>query len=88
MVDWELISYITSSTIRFKILIELNKKQNIPSRLAKSLNIPISHISKTLTELESHQLVNCLTPNRRKGKFFSITNKGKDILKQINKITL
>lgn len=88
MENWNLISFITSSSLRFKVMIELKKGENIPTRLAKRLNMPISHISKTLSELLEKELIICLTPNRRKGKFFRISELGKEILSSINKLTL
>lgn len=88
MPNWNLISFVTSSTLRFKVLIELNKKPKIPTKLSKDLSEPISHISKTLSELEEKNLVVCLTPERRKSKFYKNSQLGKDILSEINKLTL
>ena len=86
-VDWDIVSFVTSSTIRFKVLITLNKEKLIPSELASKLHYPISHISSTLKALEEQGLVDCLTKRRRKNKFFTITEKGKKILEFINKET-
>jgi len=88
MIKWDLISYIISSTLRFKIMIELNKGVNIPTKLAKNVGYPISHVSKTLKELEEKALIKCLTPKRRKGKIYEISLLGKEILSNINKLTL
>jgi DNA-binding transcriptional regulator GbsR (MarR family) len=86
-IDWDIVSFVTSSTIRFKVLIELNKAKLTPSNLAEKLHYPISHISTTLSELEEKELVKCLTKKRRKNKFFTITDAGKKILDFINKET-
>ena len=43
----------------------------------------MSHISRTLKELEKLGLVKCLTPEIRKSKFYSITNTGSKVLKDI-----
>jgi len=88
MSNWDLISFLISSTLRFKIMIELNKEEKIPSKLSKILKVPISHVSKTLSDLEEKDLVKCLTPSRRKGKFYSITPLGEKILSEINELTL
>ncbi|MEA2070397.1 MAG: winged helix-turn-helix domain-containing protein [Asgard group archaeon] len=85
--DWDTVSFVTGSQIRFKILIELNKKKATPSELAKLLKYPISHISTTLSELEEKELVICLTKERRKNKYFDISKKGRELLKFINKET-
>jgi len=86
-IDWDIVSFVTSSTIRFKVLIELNKNKMIPSKLANQLHYPISHISSTLKDLADKRLILCLTKTRRKNKFFSITENGKKILEFINKET-
>ncbi len=86
-VDWDIVSFVTSSTIRFKVLIALHKTKLTPSELANQLHHPISHISATLKALEEHLLIECLTKMRRKNKFFTITEKGKKILEFINRET-
>jgi len=68
-------------------MIELNKEEKIPSKLSEIVKVPISHVSKTLSDLEENNLVRCLTPSRRKGKFYSITPLGKKILSEINELT-
>ncbi len=85
--DWNLISFITSGSLRFKLLTELLNKTYTPSQLSDKLKIPISHISSTLKELSENGLIDCLTPDRRRNKFFQITKKGEKILDEINKIT-
>lgn len=85
--DWNAISFVMSGKLRFRTLIELQTSQKTPSDLSSELNTPISHISNTLKELENEKLVECLTPNRRKMKLYSITEKGREILREINKMT-
>ena len=62
--DWNLVSFVTSGKTRFQILIELNKKETIPSELANIIGVPISHISMSIKELEDKNLIKCLTPER------------------------
>jgi len=88
MPNWRLISFVTSSTLRFKVLIELNKGEEIPSKLSDEIKAPISHVSKTLSELEQENLIKCLTPSRRKGRFYAISPLGKEVLSEINELTL
>tara|TARA_B100000315_G_C14267364_1_gene447039 strand:+ start:187 stop:465 length:279 start_codon:yes stop_codon:yes gene_type:complete len=85
--DWEDISFVTGSKIRFKILLELRKSNKTPSGLAASTKNPISHVSLALNELSKRELIKCLTPNVRKNKFYQITDKGNKILDDINKET-
>jgi len=87
MQNWDTISFILSSKLRFQTLLELKKGEKTPSKLAEILNEARSHISKTLKELEEKSLIICLTPDRRKQKFFKISDLGIDIISSINKMT-
>lgn len=80
-------SYVMSGKLRFRVLTELRKKNRTPTELSKLVSSPISHISTTLKELENKELIECLTSERRKNKFFRITKKGEDVLEDINKET-
>jgi len=85
-VKWEDISYIFSSKVRLRTLISLSKNQRTPKQLSEELLFALSHISRALKELQEKELVICLTPERRKGRFYQITEKGKNVLAQIKKI--
>lgn len=85
--DYEAMSYIMASKPRFRILTELRKGNKVPSELSKLIKLPISHVSGTLRELQDNGFVKCLTPGRRKKKFFKITEKGEQVLDDINKET-
>lgn len=87
MPDWSLISFILASETRFKIIVSLNKKVKSPTELKKEFDVPISRISSVLSELIEYGLIVNLTPNRRKNKIFSLTEKGKKALKDIHEIT-
>ena len=82
---WEDVSFIISSNYRRKVL-QILETPKIPSKISKELDINKAHISKTLSELNSKKMIKCLTPNSTKGKIYTITNYGKDILKEISKL--
>ena len=82
---WKNISFVISSNYRKKVL-KSAENLKTPSTLSKELNINKTHISKTLSELESKKMIKCLTPNQTKGKLFIISNYGKNILKEISKL--
>jgi predicted transcriptional regulator len=84
--NWDLISLITSSKVRFKILIRLNKSKATPTELSKDLEIHTSAVSRTLSELTKKELIECLT-KRKKFKYYQITSEGKKLLKHINEET-
>ena len=85
--DWDLISFITSSKIRFKVLITLNKSPITPTDLSKKLNLHNSAISRALNELSKKDLIDCLTNKRTKSKYYKISQLGKELLEKINKET-
>ena len=85
--DWEILSYVFSSELRLKTLVELSKSKYTPKQLSLSLKQPISHVSKALKELKVKGLVECLTPSRKKARLYSITRNGNQVLDEINKLT-
>lgn len=85
--DWNSVSFVMSGKLRIRILIELKNGQKTPSELAAILKIPRSHVSKTIKELEEKELIKCLTPDRRKMKFYTISSTGKEILSYISNVT-
>jgi DNA-binding MarR family transcriptional regulator len=83
---WELLSKVSASSYRVKVLEQLSKSPKTPKQLSKLTNIKMSHISRTLKELEKLGLIKCLTPEIRKNKFYSLTNSGSKLLREIEKI--
>ena len=55
----------------------------IPSQIAKDSGIRTNHISKVLSELKAHELVECINPEVRKGRLYRLTDLGKVIVKKI-----
>lgn len=84
---WENIGLITSSEYRKKVLMQLEIPKT-PSLLSKILDINKAHISKALKELVERKMVECLNPKSNKGKFFKISNYGKEILKEVLKLQI
>jgi predicted transcriptional regulator len=87
LVDWETVSYVFSSELRFKTLVELSKSKYTPKQLSLFLKQPISHVSKALSELRIKGLVKCLTPNAKKARLYTITKNGNQVLDEISKLT-
>ena len=78
------ISYVNTSVYRTKVMKTLEGEVLIPSQIAKSSGIRINHISKVLSDLRAHELVECLNPDVRKGRLYRLTDKGEEISKNIN----
>lgn len=78
-VDWNLYSYIIASRYRRLILKSLVERPKTPSQIAKECDLILTHVSSTLVSLTEKGAIICLTPNQRKGKIYSLTDKGKTI---------
>ncbi len=87
MAEWDLVSFVMASEIRFKILVSLNNKIQTPTDLKKEFNVPISRVSAVLKELCEKDLIKNLTPERRKSKMYSITKEGRKVLGEIHHLT-
>ena len=85
--DWDNIGYVLSGKLRLKLLLYLTNKVSTPSHLADLLGEPCSRITVTLRELMDIGVVECLTPDRRKGKLYTATKKGIEIVKEIHEMT-
>jgi len=85
--DWNLIGFIKASKYRMKILFALKNNKKTTKELTDMTGFYISHVSKTLKELLNKKLITCLTPNLKKGKIYSITDLGTDVLDEIEKLS-
>ena len=65
------------------MLKELSKENKPASDLIKVTSMYKSHLSRTLKELKEEKLIECLNPNDREFKFYKLTKKSKEILKDI-----
>lgn len=53
----------------------------IPSTIAKDSWIRTNHISKVLSKLKSHELVECINPEVKKGRLYKLTETGEEVVK-------
>ena len=77
------ISYVNISKYRTKVMKSLNGEVLIPTQIARDSGIRTNHISKVLSELKAHELVECINPEVRKGRLYRLTNKGNELVKNI-----
>jgi DNA-binding MarR family transcriptional regulator len=62
-------------------------KPMIPKEIAQKCNVSIHNVSKSLKELVDRGLIVCKNPNDKFYRFYELTKKGKDILKELDKTT-
>ncbi len=77
------ISYVEISKYRSKVMKSLEGNVKMPTAIAKDSGIRTNHISKVLSELKAHELVECINPEVRKGRLYRLTNKGEKIIKEL-----
>ena len=77
------ISYVEISKYRSKVMKSLEGDVKIPTVIAKDSGIRTNHISKVLSELKSHELVECINPEVRKGRLYRLTDKGDEVVKNL-----
>lgn len=79
------ISYVQISQYRTKVMKSLEGDAKIPTAIANDSGIRTNHISKVLSELKAHELVECINPEVRKGRLYRLTDKGEKIVENIFK---
>jgi len=77
------ISYVEISKYRKKVMKSLEGDVKIPTVIANDSGIRTNHISKVLSELKAHELVECINPEVRKGRLYRLTDKGDNVVKNL-----
>ena len=77
------IGYVQISSYRTKVMKTLEDEVKMPSQIAKDSEIRQNHIWKVLSELKARELVECINPEVRKGRLYRHTDKGNQIVKNL-----
>lgn len=83
--DVEEYSWIKASEYRENILLALEEKPRAPKELSEMTDYYLSHVSNVLSDLEDHGLAECITPDRRKGRLWTATEKGREIIEDLKR---
>lgn len=87
MVDSKLISFVARAKRRKETLNLLSKHAQLSQpEIMRLLDQYKSHNSKTIKELKEKGLIICTNPEDRVFKFYKITKKGKEVLKETLRI--
>ena len=79
-----LMGYVKASKYRMIILHNLKNKMKTPTSLGQIADIHTTHASKILKQLKDKKLVECLNNEDTKGRFYTATPRGIEILKYLN----
>ena len=82
--DWKLLGFVLASSYRTKIMILLSSKMAMPKQIAIETNLRIGHVSNVLKSLQNKELVECLNPEAKRGRIYSVTQKGKEVSVMMN----
>ena len=82
--NWDLLSFILSSDKREKVINALNSP-NTPTRISKETGISKAHTTRILKKFEAMGIAECKTPGKRKGKIYTLTDEGKEIIDKMLK---
>lgn len=77
------ISYVNISKYRTKVMKTLDGEVKIPTAIARDSGIRTNHVSKVLSELKAHELIECINSEARKGRLYRLTDKGDDLVKNL-----
>lgn len=82
--NWDEVSYVISSSYRVAVLSRLAESPATPSRIATDTDRPITHVSRAVSGLREHDLVDLLvSEERQKGRVYGITDRGETVWETI-----
>jgi DNA-binding MarR family transcriptional regulator len=74
-----------SSELRKKVVMSLAEKPKTPKQISIDTGMYLSHVSKIVKDLSKNNILECLTPKLKKGRLYTLTGEGKEILEQLVK---
>lgn len=77
------LSYTRLSEHRTKTLLAIGDEVVLPKDISKKTGYRATHTSRSIKQLIEAGLVECLNPEKVKGRLFVTTNLGKEVLKYI-----
>ena len=80
---FKIYEYVISSTYRVNVLKSFGDKPRFPSELAKSAGIRQNHVSNVLKQLQMKGLVDIINPEAKKGRYYILTDLGKEISEEL-----
>lgn len=78
-------AWVKASDYRENVLLALEDKPRPPKDIAEATGYYLSHVSNTLSDLADYGLAKCLTPDRQKGRLWAPTDKGEEIINELNR---
>jgi DNA-binding MarR family transcriptional regulator len=76
---YNLVSFVTRGSVRRKVIKGL-LRPNTPTELAKTIGVDRAAVSRTIRAMEKVGLVECLTPEENRDRYYRITETGKKVV--------
>jgi len=76
---YNLVSFVTRGSVRRKVITGL-LRPNTPTELAKTIGVARAAVSRTIQDLEKVGLVECLTPDENRDRYYRTTDTGKKVV--------
>lgn len=82
LTKWDNVSFIVRSGPRKKVFLALAEPKT-PTQLSKELKLNVGFVSNIIIDLLERDLIECLSPNEKRHRFYQVSKKGKEIIKSI-----
>jgi predicted transcriptional regulator len=76
---WADLGFVIAGLSRRGIILALKKGPATPKILSRICEMPLNHVSNSLKQLSDRKLVECLNEEVRKGRLYSLTERGHQI---------
>ena len=83
--DVEEYSWVKASDYRENILLAMEEKPRTPKELSEMTDYYLSHVSNVLSDLDSHGLAECITPEKKKGRLWTLTEEGDKLIEDLKR---
>jgi len=83
--SWNLLGFVLASDNRMKVMFALEGSFATPTQISESTSLRIGHVSNILIDLRKMQLVVCRNPEAKRGRIYSLTDKGNMALRMLRK---
>ena len=77
--------FVLKGSVRKKVLKTLSEPKT-PQIIAKEINKDRSSVSRALLDMKEKDIVKCDNPGDKRYRFYSITKKGKMVMKDIERL--
>jgi DNA-binding MarR family transcriptional regulator len=79
---YETLGWLVSSEPRVVVLKALNEHAHTPSGIADDRGVRLEYVSRALGELADEGLVECRNPEAHKGRIYTVTQDGEEVLRK------